>query len=202
LGFWVPTRWDKILGAQIRYSLATVTDATDIFTRRLKFGRINGIFDLMIWIFMPKKTKILPQMKSICYAVAGFFLFVSAASAGEILPVVSIAGAKCTITRDGKIIADFVEPGTDEKHTARFVPIDTLSHDDIVIACSKDGYKERSQSLSMVSGRWIDDSAPCIVPKSFTGKETQAYCAEHYPPGHENPVVMEYPLANLILEHK
>jgi hypothetical protein len=121
---------------------------------------------------------------------------------GENLPVVSIEGARCSVERDGKAIADFIEPGMGDKVAVLFVHIDMASRDDIVVTCSKDGYEQQSKRVSVVASRWVEVGAPCEPPDNSTKEEMQVYCTQHSAAKAENPPVMAYPKVVIVLKRR
>jgi hypothetical protein len=121
---------------------------------------------------------------------------------GENLPIVSIEGARCSIERDGKAIADLIEPGMGDKVAVLFVHIDMASHDDIIVTCSKDGYKQQSKRASVVASRWIEVGAPCEPPENSTREEIQVYCTQHSAAKAENSLVMAYPKVVISLKRR
>jgi hypothetical protein len=141
------------------------------------------------------------------YVASLTFISLSAAAApmdksGENLPVVSIEGARCSVERDGKVIADFAEPGMRDKVAVLFVHIDLASHDDIVVTCSKDGYEQQSKRVSIVAGRWITDGPPCEPPDNSMKGEMQVYCAQYSAARAENSPVMAYPKVVIYLKRR
>jgi hypothetical protein len=121
---------------------------------------------------------------------------------GENLPVFTVEGARCIIERDGKAIADFIEPGMGDKVTVRFVYIDMSSYDDIVVTCSKDGYDQQSKKVSAVAGRWFEVGPPCEPPDNSTSDEIQNYCTHYYAAKRENPLIMAYPKVIISLKRR
>jgi hypothetical protein len=134
-------------------------------------------------------------MRWLSFGVAAFVLMTTAARAQFMLA--STAGATCVIAHEGKSLQTYLMRGTGDEHAGYLVT--PHLYPEIVVTCSKPGYKTRSQILKPELMRAISTPAPCSPPRNATPEELTAYCDRYYAPGAESAPFWEYPSAHLYL---
>lgn len=148
------------------------------------------------------------SVELLCLLAASFFCVGCAASTDMVATAVvhqdigidSIAGSKCRLIRDGKVLADVLLPNRgDESITKAVVHVDMAGpRNPISVTCSKDGYKSKATivSTSPSYGNYLGH--PCRTPDYDRVRN-------EYPPGKKpgptDELCVAYPfIVRLILE--
>lgn len=114
--------------------------------------------------------------------------------------LVSIAGAKCVLKREGDEAIPLVLPDSKGGNLSLIdIRIDsTKNHNDISVTCTKVGYKKKSKVTSFGSVSYIDDFAPCVSTTNASDTKKNS-CKKQ--PRSSTSVTLQYPdIIRVILE--